>query len=95
MSAQAGYVILAAYLSFFLQQSLHLDLFLGLLITIPLLFLLGIVVEVVFIRPIKRDRTQLSIPITFRYRPGDRRCVGECSSAPPSASWTHGMSPRA
>jgi branched-chain amino acid transport system permease protein len=63
--AQAGYVILAAYLSLVLEQSLHIDLFLGLLITIPVLFLVGIVVEVVFIRPIKRDRTQLSILITF------------------------------
>ncbi len=38
--AQAGYVILAAYLSLVLQGFLHIDLFLGLLITMPLLFLL-------------------------------------------------------
>jgi branched-chain amino acid transport system permease protein len=63
--AQAGYVILAAYLSFVLQRSLHIDLFLGLLITMPLLFLLGLVIELVFIRPIRRDRTQLSILVTF------------------------------
>lgn len=63
--AQAGYVILAAYLSFILLQTFHIDLFLGLLITMPLLFLLGLGVEVLFIRPIKRDRTQLSILVTF------------------------------
>ncbi|MGE5334657.1 MAG: branched-chain amino acid ABC transporter permease [Nitrososphaerota archaeon] len=63
--SQAGYVILAAYLSLVLAQSFHIDLFLGLLITMPLLFLLGIVVELVFIRPIRRDRTQLSILVTF------------------------------
>jgi branched-chain amino acid transport system permease protein len=63
--AQAGYVILAAFLSLVLQRSLHIDLFLGLLITMPLLFLLGLAVETVFIRPIKRDRTQLSILVTF------------------------------
>jgi branched-chain amino acid transport system permease protein len=63
--AQAGYVILAAYLSLVLQQTFHIDLFLGLLITMPLLFLLGLAIEVVFIRPIKRDRTQLSILVTF------------------------------
>jgi branched-chain amino acid transport system permease protein len=63
--AQAGYVILAAYLSFVLMQSFHIDLFVGLLITMPLLFLLGLAVEVLFIRPIKRDRTQLSILVTF------------------------------
>jgi branched-chain amino acid transport system permease protein len=63
--AQAGYVILAAYLSFVLMQSFHIDLFVGLLITMPLLFVLGLAVEVIFIRPIKRDRTQLSILVTF------------------------------
>jgi branched-chain amino acid transport system permease protein len=63
--AQAGYVILAAYLSLVLLQSFHIDLFVGLLITMPLLFLLGIVVEIAFIRPMKRDRTQLSILVTF------------------------------
>jgi branched-chain amino acid transport system permease protein len=39
--AQAGYVILAAYLSFVLQGVLHIDLFLGLLITMPLCFWLA------------------------------------------------------
>ncbi len=63
--AQAGYVILAAYLSFVLQRYLHIDLFVGLLITMPLMFGLGVLMEYVFIRPIKRDRTQLSILITF------------------------------
>ncbi|HEX6541521.1 MAG TPA: branched-chain amino acid ABC transporter permease [Ktedonobacterales bacterium] len=63
--SQAGYVVLAAYLSLVLQQALHIDLFLGLLITMPLLFLLGLAIELTFIRPIKRDRTQLSILVTF------------------------------
>lgn len=63
--AQAAYVILAAFLSLVLQQQFHIDLFVGLLITMPLMFLLGLGVEVAFIRPIKRDRTQLSILVTF------------------------------
>lgn len=63
--AQAGYVVLAAYLSLVLQQTLHLDLFLGLLITMPVMFGLGLLIELVFIRPIRRDRTQLSILVTF------------------------------
>lgn len=63
--AQAGYVILAAYLSFVLQTYLHIDLFVGLLITMPIMFALGVLVELVFIRPIKRDRLQLSILVTF------------------------------
>ncbi len=63
--AQAGYVILAAYLSFILQTKLHIDLFVGLLITMPIMFVVGVVAELVFIRPIKRNRTQLSILVTF------------------------------
>lgn len=63
--SQAGYVILAAFLSLVLQRTFHIDLFLGLLITMPLMFALGLFVEVVFIRPIKRDRAKLSILVTF------------------------------
>jgi len=63
--AQAGYVILAAYLSFVLQGVFHIDFFLGLLITMPVLFLVGLAVELAFIRPLKRERTQLSILVTF------------------------------
>src|SRR2546430_3251435 len=62
---QGALVILGAYLSFFLEQKLHIDLFLGLLITLPLMFGLGLLIEWLFIRPIKRDRTMLSILVTF------------------------------
>jgi branched-chain amino acid transport system permease protein len=57
-------VILGAYLSFVLQQRLHIDLFLGLLITMPVMFLLGWLISFVF-RPIKRDRMMLSVLVTF------------------------------
>ncbi len=63
--AQGALVILGAYLSYVLQSQFHIDLFLGLLITMPLMFLLGILLEVVLIRPLKRDRTMLSILVTF------------------------------
>ena len=63
--AQGAFVVLGAYLSFWLQQRLGLDLFLGLAITIPVMFLLGLVLETAFIRPLKRDRTQLSILVTY------------------------------
>ncbi len=62
---QGALVILGAYLSYFLEQKLHIDLFLGLLITMPFMFALGLLIEVLFIRPIKRDRTMLSILVTF------------------------------
>ncbi len=63
--AQGALVILGAYLSYVLQAKYHIDLFLGLLITMPLMFLLGILLQVVLIRPLKRDRTMLSILVTF------------------------------
>ncbi len=62
---QGALVILGAYLSFFLQQQFHIDLFVGLLITMPAMFLLGVGLELAFIRPIKRNRTTLSILVTF------------------------------
>lgn len=62
---QGALVILGAYLSYLLQRDFHIDLFLGLLVTMPVMFLLGLFLERAFIRPIKRDRTTLSILVTF------------------------------
>ena len=62
---QGALVILGAYLSYFLQQNLHIDLFLGLLITLPIMFVFGLLIEWLFIRPIKKDRTMLSILVTY------------------------------
>ena len=62
---QGALVILGAYLSYVLQQRFGIDLFVGLLITMPAMFLLGVALELAFIRPLKRDRTTLSILVTF------------------------------
>ncbi len=62
---QGALVILGAYLSYVLEQQWHIDLFLGLLITMPVMFLFGILIELVFIRPVKGDRTMLSILVTY------------------------------
>ncbi len=62
---QGALVILGAYLSYALAQTWHIDLFLGLLITMPVMFFVGIFLEWAFIRPLKRDRTILSILVTF------------------------------
>ena len=62
---QGALVILGAYLSYLLQRDYNIDLFLGLLVTMPTMFLLGLFLERAFIRPIKRDRTTLSILVTF------------------------------
>ena len=58
-------VILGAYLSYALEQHFHIDLFLGLLITMPIMFGFGILIELLFIRPVKGDRTMLSILVTY------------------------------
>jgi branched-chain amino acid transport system permease protein len=63
--AQAIFVILGAYLSYTLETHLHIDIILGLLITIPALFLLGMGIEWAFMRRIKRDRVMISILVTF------------------------------
>jgi branched-chain amino acid transport system permease protein len=63
--AQGAFVILGAYLSYMLATHFHVDLFLGLFITIPVMFVLGVILEWTLIRPLKRDRTQLSILVTY------------------------------
>ena len=63
--AQGILVILGAYLSFWLEQRFHIDLFAGLLITIPVMFLLGMALEWAFIRRLKWERTTLAILVTF------------------------------
>ena len=63
--AQGILVILGAYLSYALEQSLHLDLFLGLVVSTPLLFVLGLLIERVFLRRLKNDRVTLSILVLF------------------------------
>jgi branched-chain amino acid transport system permease protein len=64
---QGALVILGAYLSYVLSTYFHIDLFLGLLITMPLMFGLGLLIEWAFIRPLKRDRTMLSILVSFGF----------------------------
>ncbi len=63
--AQGVMVILGAYLSYTLEQHLHIDLFLGLLITMPAMFVLGVIIYWLFIRPLKKDRTIYSILVTY------------------------------
>ena len=51
--AQGIFVVVGAYLSYTLQQRLHLDLFVGLLVTVPLMFALGMLIEWAFLRRLK------------------------------------------
>jgi branched-chain amino acid transport system permease protein len=63
--AQGAFVVLGAYLSFWLWTHFGLDPFFGLVITIPIMFVLGLVLEILFIRPLKRERTQISILVSY------------------------------
>jgi branched-chain amino acid transport system permease protein len=64
--AQGAMVILSAYLSYSLFTSLGLDPFLSVLITTPALFCLGVAVQWLFLRQLRReDVAELSILVTF------------------------------
>ena len=64
--AQGAMVILGAYLSYSLSVHLGIDLFVGLLITVPAMFALGVAVEWGFMRRLREgDRTSMSILITY------------------------------
>src|SRR6266851_6280737 len=60
--AQGILVVLGAYLSYALSVHLHLDLFVGLLVTVPAMFVIGVAIQWAFIRPLRgRDRTAMSL----------------------------------
>lgn len=64
--AQGIFVVLAAYLSYALEVHLGIDPFIGLLVTMPLMFGVGVLVEWGFVRRLKPDnRSALSILVTF------------------------------
>lgn len=64
--AQGILVVLAAYLSSVLSAHLHLDLFVGLLITIPVMFLIGIVIYRLFMHRLRgRERTSMSLLASY------------------------------
>ncbi|HEY5032301.1 MAG TPA: branched-chain amino acid ABC transporter permease [Actinomycetes bacterium] len=64
--AQGAFVILSAYLAYELFVSFGIDPFLAIPITTVLMFGVGVLVEVTFLRPLKReDRSELSLLVTF------------------------------
>ncbi len=64
--AQGVLVILGAYLSYSLYAHLHIDLFLGLLITIPVMFAIGVVIHWAFIRRLRgTERTAMTLLVTY------------------------------
>ena len=69
-------VILGAYLSFALLKSAHIDPFLSLVVTMPAMFLLGVVLQIVFVRPLKTDREALSVLVTYALALGIEGLLG-------------------
>ncbi|WP_127358230.1 branched-chain amino acid ABC transporter permease [Actinacidiphila soli] len=64
--AQGAMVILGAYLSYQLFTSFGLDPFLAIPVTTVIMFALGVAVQWLFLRPLKKDdRSELSLLITF------------------------------
>ncbi|UQX88459.1 branched-chain amino acid ABC transporter permease [Jatrophihabitans telluris] len=64
--AQGAMVILGAYLSYQLFTSFGIDPLLSIPITTVAMFVIGVAVEVFFLRPLRReDRSELSLLVTF------------------------------
>jgi branched-chain amino acid transport system permease protein len=64
--AQGALVILAAYLSYALFSHVHIDPFLSVLIVTPVMFVLGVLVQIVFVRSLRgSDSEELSLLVTW------------------------------
>lgn len=73
---QGALVILGAYLSFAVERSLHIDPLLSLVITMPVMFAIGVVLQLVFIRPLTTDREALSVLVTYALALGIEGLLG-------------------
>jgi branched-chain amino acid transport system permease protein len=64
--AQGILVVLGAYLSYVLSVHLGIDLFAGLAITVPAMFVIGVGIYWLFIRPLRGyERTAMSLLVTY------------------------------
>ena len=64
--AQGVLVILGAYLSYSLFNKAHVDPFLGLLITVPAMFVVGVLIHWAFIRRLRgTERTSMTLLVTY------------------------------
>src|SRR5712691_1577350 len=74
-------VVLGAYLAFTAWRTLHIDPLLTLVLTMPVMFVIGVVLQVVFIRPLKTDREALSVLVTYAMALGIEGLLGYQFSA--------------
>ena len=64
--AQGALIILGAYLSYSLYSHLGIDPFVGLLLVTPAMFVLGVALQLVFLRPLRdEEREELSLLVTW------------------------------
>jgi branched-chain amino acid transport system permease protein len=64
--AQGALIILGAYLSYSLYSNLGIDPFVGLLLVTPAMFVLGVLLQLVFLRPLRdEEREELSLLVTW------------------------------
>src|SRR5215472_4035906 len=64
--AQGILVVFGAYLSYALSVHLHLDPLLGLLVTVPVMFVLGVIIQWALIRRLRgRERTAMSLLVCY------------------------------
>jgi branched-chain amino acid transport system permease protein len=64
--AQGALIILGAYLSYTLYGHFGIDPFVGLLILTPAMFVLGVLVQLAFLRPLRdEEREELSLLVTW------------------------------
>jgi branched-chain amino acid transport system permease protein len=64
--AQGVLVILGAYLSYSLFTKAHIDPYVGLLITVPAMFVIGVVIHWAFIRRLRgTERTSMTLLVTY------------------------------
>jgi branched-chain amino acid transport system permease protein len=64
--AQGAMIVLGAFLSYTLFTKLHIDPFVSVVLLTPLMFLVGVFLQLVFIRPLRADeREELSLLVTW------------------------------
>jgi branched-chain amino acid transport system permease protein len=64
--AQGVLVVLGAYLSYTLSTKAHIDLFVGLAITVPAMFVIGVVIHWAFISRLRGgERTSMTLLVTY------------------------------
>ena len=64
--AQGAMIVVGAFLSYTLFTQLHIDPFISIVLLAPLMFVFGVVLQLVFIRPLRSDeREELSLLVTW------------------------------